>query len=58
MCTCDCFCIYACILYDFVPEGVHGNRTIGVENNVACRLKLDVFLEYAQCEERFLESKR
>ena len=37
--------------YDFVPKGVHEieNRTMGVENNVAGRLKLDVFLECAQC---------
>ena len=42
-----CVCMIISI-FDFMP-GVHGNRTIGVENNVAWRLKLDVFLEYAQC---------
>ena len=29
----------------FVPKGVHENRKMGVEKNVAGRLKLDVFLE-------------
>ena len=42
----------------FVPKGVHENGTVGVENNVAGGLKLAVFLECAQCSERFLESRR
>ena len=40
------------------PKGVHANKTMGVENNVAGRLKLGVFLECAQYWERFLESRR
>ena len=35
-------------IYDFVSKGVYENRTIGVDNNVAGRLKIDVFLECAQ----------
>ena len=31
-----------------MSKGVHENRTIGVDNNVAGRLKIDVFLECAQ----------
>ena len=42
---------------DLVPKGVHENRTRGVENKVDT-LKLVVFLECAQCWERFLKSKR
>ena len=34
---------------DFVPKGVHENRTKGVENKVDDTLKLVVFLECAQC---------
>ena len=41
-----------------VPKGVHENRTMEVENNVAGRLKLAVFLKCEQCSERFLESKK
>ena len=43
-----------------VPKGVHEieNRTMELENNVGGRLKLDVFLECAQCKKRFLESKK
>ena len=41
--------IYNIYIYDFVPKGVHENKTMGVENNVAGRLKLDVFSERAQC---------
>ena len=41
-----------------VPKGVHENRTVGVENNVAGRLKLNVFLKCAQRLERFHKSKR
>ena len=44
--------------YDFVPKGVHENRTMGGGNNAPGRLKRGVFLEYAQYWERFLESKR
>ena len=32
-------------IYDFVPKGVHENRTKGVENKVDDTLKLVVFLE-------------
>ena len=39
-----------------VLKGVLENRTMGMENNVADRLKLDVFLECAQCQERLLET--
>ena len=35
--------------YNFVPKGVHENRTKGVENKVDDTLKLVVFLECAQC---------
>ena len=35
--------------YDFVPKGVHENRTKGVENKVDDTLKLVVFLECGQC---------
>ena len=38
-----------------VPKGVHENRILGVENNVAGRLKLDVFLECARKD--FLKAK-
>ena len=41
-----------------VLKGVHANKTMGVENNVAGRLKLAVFLECAQYWESFHESRR
>ena len=41
-----------------VPKGVHENRTRGVEKKADDTLKLAVFLEFAQCWERFLKSKR
>ena len=41
-----------------VPKGVHENGTKGVDNKVDDTLKLAVFLECAQCKERFVKSKR
>ena len=35
--------LYFCVECDFVPKGVHENRTVRVENNIAGRLKLGVF---------------
>ena len=45
-------------IYDLVPNGVHENRTKGVENKVDDTLKLVVILECAHCWERLLKSKR
>ena len=36
-------------IYDLVLQGVHENRTKGVENKVDDTFKLVVFLECAQC---------
>ena len=41
--------LYIYIIRLIVPKGVHENRTKGVENKVDDTLKLDVFLECAQC---------
>ena len=42
-------CPHTINIYDFLPKGVHENRTKGVENKVDDTLKLVVFLECAQC---------
>ena len=53
MCLFSVF-IHSCMT---VPKSVHENRTKGVENKVDDTLKLVVFLECAQCQERFLKQK-